>query len=138
MTAGSFLAQDDDLASALLGPEVVEDSEGRPDSAELLRKRDGLLMGPDGPQNTRVAGLIVAWNVACSHIGLIRPTLWLNPWVLPDRSFSAPLPFDRMAIDPATAGVTTQPQDFDPLQYFGLPPDWPGFEDRPIGTRRIL
>jgi hypothetical protein len=138
LTASSFLAEDEELVTALLGPEEVQYLEGQPGSAQVVRKRDGLFMAAGGAQNRRVAGLIVAWNVTCTHIGFIRPTLWLNPWVSPDRSFSAPLPFDRMAIDSETAAVTPQPQDFDPLPYFGLPADWPGFEDRPIGTRRIL
>lgn len=138
LTASSCLAEDKELVEALLGPEEVQYLEGQPGSAKVKRKRDGLFMGVGGAQNTRVAGLIVAWNVACTHIGLIRPTLWLNPWASPDRSFSAPLPFDGVVIDPETATVTSQPQGFDPLPYFGLPADWPGFEDRPIGRRRIV
>jgi hypothetical protein len=138
LTASSFLARDEELVTALLGQEVIQFIEGQPGSEQFVRQRDGLFMGPAGAQNTRVAGLIVAWNVTCTHIGLIRPALWLNPWASTDRTFSAPLPFDRMVIDPETGVVTPQPHDFDPLPYFGLPADWPGFEERPIGTRRIL
>jgi len=138
LAASTFLANDEELVEALLDPEAFQDNEGQPGSAQVVRKRYGLFVRSGGAQNTRVAGVIVAWNVACTHIGLIRPALWLNPWASPDRSFSAPLPFDRMAIDPETAVLTPQPQGFDPLPYFGLPADWPGFEDRPIGTRRIM
>lgn len=139
LTVSSFLAENDDLESALLGPEVVQYYEEQPGSARVVRKHDGLFMAKGGrPQNTRVSGLIVAWNVTCTHIGLIRPATWLNPWAQAELRFEAPLPFDRVVIDPATGGVSAEPSDFEPLPYFGLPPNWPGFEDRLIGRRRIV
>lgn len=137
LTVNSALVEEDDLASALLGPEVVEYYEQQPGSARLVRKRDGLLMGPGGPRNTRVSGLLVAFNVACTHVGLVRPALWPNPWVRPEIAFTAPLPFDRVEIDPSTTAMAHATSDFDPLPYFELAPDWPGFEDPLIGRRRI-
>ncbi|HEX7431530.1 MAG TPA: hypothetical protein VF293_05000 [Candidatus Limnocylindrales bacterium] len=127
MTAGSTLVRTPEVVEALLGPVASANYEDHltPTSSPKL---DGLIIGAGGPQHTRVSGFIVAWDVFCTDIGKVRPSVWLNPWASPERAFTAPLPFDRVVIDPATGDITPEPSDFDPLPYFGLPPDWPGFE----------
>ena len=137
LTARTIFADDYNIAQALLGPEVVQFSPSRPESTTVIRARDGLLMRRDGPQNKRVSGFIFAWNVSPATLMHVRPQLWLNPWAPPERCLVAPLPWDRTVIDGTTGATTAEPSDFDSLAFFDLPADWPGYDERPIGWRRI-
>jgi hypothetical protein len=125
LTAGSTLVRNPEIVEALLGREASANYEDHltPASGPKL---DGLFISAGRPRHTRVSGLIVALGVFCTDIGKTRPSVWPNPWASPDRAFTAPLPFDRVLIDPSMGSITPEPSDFDPLPYFGLPSDWPG------------
>lgn len=129
LAINTIIADGEDLIGALLGPVIVRLSENEADPVEVFRDRAGLFMGAGGEQNTRVSGLIVARNAWPERVGELRPAVWLNPWSPPDLLFVAPIPWPHVAIDPTTGQLTGELPDFDPLAYFGLSPDWPGFDD---------
>lgn len=110
---------EDDILDALFGTHQVSFS---PEHAEPVstRKRDGALMGPTGPRNTRVSAVIMAnlypWGL---HAG--RFELYHNPWA--SRPIAGGLPPIRQAhlTDRNlqwTAGLPL-------LELFGLPEGWP-------------
>jgi hypothetical protein len=127
MSPHTGLAHDHEVAQALLGPGVVRVRSGQVTAAEPSRQPDGFFMGRGGPQNTRVAGVLLAWSAVPWSVGGTQPQLWLNPWTT--FPLGAPLPtWERRLIDPTTGVVVPQPYGFDPRVFFGLPPNWPGFE----------
>jgi hypothetical protein len=47
---------------------------------KLERAPNGAFFGPQGPQNTRVSGVIICNYLLWGNIGKINPVLWHNPW----------------------------------------------------------
>jgi len=131
LTANSFFLEDEDVVAALLGSEARYNGT---DSTRPLTKGDGFFVGVGGPQNTRVSGVLVGWDALPTNLAVTRPVLWLNPWTPKELRFAAPLLWDHVITDPATGTVTPEQSDFDALTFFGLPPDWPGYETRPTSA----
>jgi hypothetical protein len=110
---------DDDIVEALFGTEQLIFYRG--DQTPIpTRQKDGAFMGPDGPWNTRVSGVLIAtlypWN-----LGSARFELYVNPWAaksLMDCSFAA-----RQATVSHGALVWTGTSDL--LAHFALPLGWP-------------
>jgi hypothetical protein len=119
-------ADDTDVMEALFGNEVYlfDPTTG---AGKLVRRRDGLWIGPDGPRTTRLSAVLVGLNVAPWLSAQTVLKLWKNP--------SATFPLDCDA-----GGVATiiEPKDDGSLaataaivstgELLGLPPDWPGPE----------
>jgi hypothetical protein len=105
LALGDFV-QDRDVAHALLGAAAAgceRGASGVPDHAVWI--------GPGGPCNTRLSGVLVARGAQSARPFTAAPTLWENPWAL--RPLDAALPWRtaRRAQDgavvfaDATAGV---------------------------------
>jgi hypothetical protein len=78
------LFSNDDLMilDALLGDEGIT-SYHMPDGSfvdKLTREPNGAFLGPQGPQNTRVSGIIICSNLYIRNITKVNPVLWHNPW----------------------------------------------------------
>lgn len=94
-----------------------------PGSVSLSRAPNGLWYGPNGPQNTRVSGVLVASHLRPETITKSVPTLWENPWARDPLTLR--LPFPSMRVDPVSRLPTRENTLFDPSAVFGLSPDWP-------------
>lgn len=136
-TNSVFSVGEEEVARALLGPEQVRVPLEGDVATEVFRARDGLLMSRGGPRHTRVSGFVLVSNLAPTHLSLAKPEVWLNPWTPPERRFEGNLPWQHVAIDPSTGVLTRGPAVFDPMDFFGLPSDWPGFEQPPVGSMPI-
>ena len=75
---GKWGAEEEDILDALFGTTQYTVTMDRPSPIES-RKADGVFMGPKGPWNTRVSGVIVSelfpWNLPSA-----RFELYHNPW----------------------------------------------------------
>jgi hypothetical protein len=120
LPAGTFV-DDRDIEHALLGPiEYRYD----PDLKRLVgnRKRDGAWMGPTGPINKRLSGVLTLVKLSPTSVTAVEPTLWTNPWAT--HPIPRPGPWRRM--EPATNGKCVEyPQTRTIADVFGLPARWP-------------
>ncbi len=115
-----------DICNALFGDEVCETRIG-PDldhyDTALKRKRNGLWLGPRGPQNTRVSGVLIADEVFCTSVAKQAPVLYLNPWAA-NAVPAGTLPIAQMVLNEAAGGLQRVPGP--PIhEVFGLPSYWP-------------
>ncbi|UCC40693.1 MAG: hypothetical protein JSV96_04405 [Candidatus Aminicenantes bacterium] len=90
---------------------------------KLTRAPNGAFRGPQGPQNTRVSGVIICSDLLWGNITKINPVLWHNPWAtLPYDQDLWPFPqhvpnSDKTRIEPKPGENVAD--------FFGLPADWP-------------
>ena len=90
---------------------------------ELTRAPNGAFLGPQGPQNTRVSGVIICSDLLWGNIVKINPVLWHNPWA------SFPFKQDRWALsqhvpNPDKTRIELKPGE-KAGDLFGLAEDWP-------------
>jgi len=87
------------------------------------RALNGAFLGPNGPQNTRVSGVIICNDLLWGNIAKINPVLWHNPWAsIPLKQEYWPLPqwvtnADKTKLEPKPGRSISELLD--------LPPDWP-------------
>lgn len=119
-------ADDTDIVDALFGDDIFlfdpSTGVGRPG-----RRRNGLLMGPDGPRSRRVSALLVAGFVAPWLAAKIDLKLWKNPWS------TFPLLCDTgdvlTTIERSDDGtLIANAATVSTGELFGLASDWPGPE----------
>jgi hypothetical protein len=87
---GEWGADQEDILNALFGTLQFTDTMNQPNPIPS-RKQDGVFIGPRGPWNTRVTGVIMAtlfpWNLPSA-----RFELYHNPWAtLPLKSYTLPI-----------------------------------------------
>ena len=113
------------VMDALFGKEGVtfyRRPNGGPDH-EFTRDPNGAFRGHQGPQNTRVSGIIVCNDLSWGNIASINPVLWHNPW--------AAFPFNQdLWTHPQYVPNTDKSrielkQGGKVADLFGLPLDWP-------------
>ena len=110
---------DEDILNALFGTEQFAFAQGSPTPVPS-RRRDGALIGPNGPWNTRVSAVLVStlfpWN-----LGACRLELYHNPWA------AKPLRACSFALRQGTVldGSVTWSGATELLSHFGLEPGWP-------------
>lgn len=90
---------------------------------ERIRAPNGAFRGPQGPQNTRVSGVIICSNLSCGNINKTIPALWHNPW--------ASLPLDQefwilpqYILNPENNCMEFKVEE-KAIDLFGLPTNWP-------------
>ena len=87
------------------------------------RALNGAFLGPNGPQNTRVSGVIICNDLLWGNIAKINPVLWHNPWAsIPLKQEYWPLPqwvisADKTKLEPKPGRSISELLD--------LLPDWP-------------
>jgi hypothetical protein len=90
---------------------------------EPTRAPNGAFRGPQGPQNTRVSGVIICGDLLWGNISKTNPILWHNPWAsIPFKQDLWPLPqwvlsSDKTKIEPK--------QGRNIGEILDLPYDWP-------------
>jgi len=106
------------VMEALFGTEQYTVSFESPSEHEsrMTRARDGVLFGPDGPQNTRVSAVLVVksvnpWNIAFRDI-----CIYHNPWARKPYSGSLAILSEVILKD----GFLKFKQGKHPLEVFGL------------------
>ncbi len=109
----------DDAVEALFGSEqIVVDVATR--QARPSRARDGFLLGPKGPINTRISAVLITsvhpWTTARAGIDV-----FLNPWAKAGIPEGA-LPF---TLHRAVDGRLKREEGRRPGEVFGLPESWP-------------
>jgi hypothetical protein len=121
-TADDF-AGDHDVLDALFGPyryQACRDMSGH-DRRTIAKVRDpkggAAFLDPQGnPENTRVSGVLVAYNVKTTRLAVSEtPVLWHNPWAknpLASELWQGP----QVMIDPETFETTGRP-GFDYKEY---------------------
>lgn len=86
------------------------------------RAADGLWVGPEGPRNQRVSGVLFVSRLTPWDIATKTPTLWHNPWATSkfDGVWSGP----QMLLDTETSRM--EPKQGTPgWELLGLLPSWP-------------
>lgn len=90
---------------------------------KLTRAPNGAFLGPHGPQNTRVSGVIICSNLSCGGIARITPVLWHNPWA------SFPLNQNFLSLPQHIQNQEKTRIEFregeNTTDLFGIPEDWP-------------
>lgn len=128
VNALDLFVDQDAVAAALLGDEqyiatLYEDGSTK---GHQSRKPNGVFYGPQGPQNTRVSGVLMLggfgglrpWNVATEV-----PVLWHNPWALyplAPETWSLP----QMVFDSSSSQMVKR-EGLQIAEVLGLPPGWP-------------
>jgi hypothetical protein len=128
VNALDIFVDQDAVIEALFGDECIVATLYKDESTKhhLSRKPTGAFCGPQGPQNTRVSGVLMLggfgglrpWNVATEE-----PVLWHNPWA------SYPLlpemwPLPKMICDPSSSRMV-KCGGLEVAGVLGLPPEWP-------------
>lgn len=109
-----------DTMQALFGTEQFVFSVEGPREPQMIRARDGVFLGPHGPQCTRVSGAlfsrILPWNVPHAWLELYH-----NPWA------ARPITQDLLPVDQAVPdGEEMRFLGGHPLhRVFALPEQWP-------------
>ena len=116
-----------DVVDALFGQEAVRirNSEGV-DEEVLVRCKNGVFIGPKGPQNTRVSAVLVFFDLNPFNLASNQPVLYHNPWA------SKPLllnefPFDQVVY---TSNFNQIPAKISLGNLLDLPTPWPIPDDR--------
>lgn len=107
-----------EVVEALFGTETY-----REQGVARLSRHAGLLLGPDGPQYTRVSGVVVAPMLTPWSIGQCILAVYPNPW--------AALPLQRLLGE--LPGYASRDEELrmvpyagrGPEEIFGLAPEWP-------------
>lgn len=128
VNALDIFVDQDAVVEALFGDECIVATLYEDESTKhhLSRKPNGAFYGPQGPQNTRVSGVLMfggfgglrPWNVATEE-----PVLWHNPWA----SCSLLLeiwPLPQMICDPSSSHMVKR-GGLEVAGVLGLPPGWP-------------
>jgi hypothetical protein len=114
LALGDFV-EDRDVTHALLGAAAAGCEAGgraRPDHAVWI--------GPGGPCNTRLSGVLVARGLTPARLATTMPTLWRNPWALRPLEVALPWRTARRADDRDAAAFGAAATDAATL--FGLAP----------------
>jgi hypothetical protein len=120
LTAGTFV-DDLDIESALMGP-IEYRYDPRLKRLVGNRKRDGAWMGPTGPINKRLSGVLTLAKLSPGSVTAVEPTLWTNPWA----THPIPHPGPWRRIEAATNGKCVEhPRTRTIADVFGLPEQWP-------------
>ncbi|HKV43610.1 MAG TPA: hypothetical protein VJT32_02865 [bacterium] len=117
---GEWGVDSDDVLNALFGTEQLTATLGQP-TPTLSRKRDGVFMGPAGPWNTRVSGVLVGAKLFPWSLRAASLELYHHPWGT--KSLVDCLPMVRQA-----RLIGDRLEWHDGLQLadlFHLPPNWP-------------
>jgi hypothetical protein len=110
---------DDDILNALFGTLQLAFSPGQAEPIPI-RRRDGAFMGPDGPWNTRVTGVVIA-SLYPWGLGAGRFELYHNPWTA-NQLGDCRLPIRQARRLEEGLEWTEGPRLLD---LFGLPDGWP-------------
>ncbi len=116
-----------DIHSALFGTEQLS-LEPHLGPAWISRAGDGIFLGPNGPQNTRVSGLIVVKTVDAWNVGSREPIYIENPWAKYP-ILGLPRVFDRWLVSADRRSVTRHKAEMTVREIFGLPTGWPESAD---------
>ena len=75
-------AEQIDVMQALFGQEafVFERVSGSPSEPRFERLRNGVWLGPKGPINSRVSGVLAVGSLLPWTVAVRQPTLYHNPW----------------------------------------------------------
>jgi len=111
-----------DVVDALFGQEALE---GVIEEV-LVRCKNGVFIGPKGPQNTRVSAVLVFFDLNPFNLASNQPVLYHNPWA------SKPLllnefPFDQVVY---TSNFNQIPAKISLGNLLDLPTPWPIPDDR--------
>jgi len=131
VAAASFTTDDIDVTDALFGSEQVTfiaDPDGGEPTVTPSRARDGVFIGANGPQYTRVSGVLAATNLEPWTVARSVPTLWHHPTaehpVALDRS-----PWRQAVVEAETDQLKFLEPTITPAEFFDLPTNWPGPEE---------
>jgi hypothetical protein len=130
VAAASFSTDDRDVVDALFGSEQVTIVSSGGATSDVIpgRARDGVFLGPAGPQYARVSAVLVAKHLEPWTVAREVPTLWHHP--APD--FPAPRakggPWRHAVADTSTGEIRFVEPTVSTAEFFGLPDDWPGPE----------
>jgi hypothetical protein len=119
LLCASTFADDHDMERALMGPiEYWHDgNELRPG-----RRPNGVWLGPSGPINTRLSGVLTFPQLSPTAICAVQPTLWINP------DATHPLtdigPWRQMEVF-STRRPVEHPATATVAEILGLPERWP-------------
>lgn len=123
---GFGTVDEEDILSALLGTEVVrfrfKGIHEMPDHY-LDRKPDGLWIGPKGPTNKTVGGVMIVSNLAPWSIVSNRPVLFIHPFSS-NPVTQVDLDIDAVSWD-TKDGEIVRSYGRSPAEIFDLPEDWP-------------
>jgi len=113
----------EDVLGALFGSEQLVFRGGTSDNhpPDWERARDGVWLGPSGPKNTRVSGVLIVkhltpWTIAHSDV-----TLYHNPWA--QRRYTGSMTTLSQAL-PENGNIIFKP-GVHPREVFGLEMNWP-------------
>lgn len=122
----SIFSNDDHIVmDALFGDEGITfyPLPGGGSDHKPTRALNGAFRGPQGPQNTRVSGIIVCNDLLWGNITKINPTLWHNPWAT--LLFNQDL-WPLFQYVPNSDKTRIKPKKgVKAADLFGLPVDWP-------------
>lgn len=121
---------DRDVTHALLGMAAVD-----PDAAAASPRPDhAVWIGPGGPCNTRLSGVLVARGLTPARLATTMPTLWRNPWAL--RPLEAELPWRAARREAGRDAVAFSAARTEAATLLGLAPRWPDSGARPARGER--
>lgn len=104
------------------GFRFYQHEDGRTDE-RLVRAPNGAFRGPNGPQNTRVSGVLICNYLTTGSIAKETPILWHNPWASNPIDISSwPLP-QRVVSNDKT--MIERKSGCDIREIFSLPRKWP-------------
>lgn len=123
----SGFAETQEINEALFGTEALSYFVGQPDSAHLVRKRDGYWRQGPPARGSRVSSVLVGQNIYPWRITEELPSAWINPWAdmpathhLPVMTRTARDSGEVYEVQTGAAAATT----------FDIDPDWPRFPNR--------
>jgi hypothetical protein len=117
LALGDFVS-DRDVVHALLGAAAAGcEAHGR------SRHDHAVWIGPGGPCNTRLSGVLVARGLTPARLASTMPTLWENPWAL--RPLDVELPWRTARFDAAGGAVAFSAAATGADALLGLAAGWP-------------
>jgi len=119
INAGAFHLGTRDVMDGLFGQEQILI---RGQQVEARREKNGAWHGPQGPQNTRVSGVLVVPGWSIFHAAMRDACVFHNPWA--ERPLSAYL--DRLPHARASGDVMQLHKGLHPGEILELDQSWPG------------
>ncbi len=125
----SFFLDDISIEEALFGDEIIT-AFRKPNGSfghKPERKKNGSWIGPKGPQNTRVSGVVIFNYLLWGNIEKINPIFWHNPWAQKQLELEF-WPFSQKKVHLQDGRIEII-EGKSISEIFGLQEDWPDTED---------